>query len=87
VGMIFPNYISDSIRTTAFVDAGNVYSSLNNKGFGGQSTNSGPLRYSAGLEADCITPFGPVELSLAMPIRKLSHDKLEPFQFALGANF
>jgi outer membrane protein insertion porin family len=87
VSLIFPNFISDSLRTSAFLDAGNVYSSLNNISFGGQSTNSGPLRYSAGIEADWLTPFGPIELSLAQPLNLRKHDERETFQFALGANF
>jgi outer membrane protein insertion porin family len=87
VGMIFPNYMGDNLRTTLFVDAGNVYTSLNNRGFGGQSTTSGPIRYSVGLEADCLTPFGPIELSLATPIARRPHDKSDVFQFAMGANF
>ncbi|MBV9575156.1 MAG: outer membrane protein assembly factor BamA [Gammaproteobacteria bacterium] len=92
-GLIFPNYISDSLRTTAFVDAGNVYSSLNNRNFGGYSTTSGAIRYSAGLEADWLTPFGPVELSLAKALNvrnghsDIRGDDEEAFQFSLGANF
>lgn len=86
LALIFPNFVSDSVRTSVFVDAGNVYSSLNNKKFGGLSTNSGPIRFSVGLEVDLLTPFGPIELSLAHPFRR-PHDKKEVFQFALGANF
>lgn len=86
LGLIFPNYISDNLRTSVFADAGNVYTSLDNRVFGGQSTNSGPLRYSVGLEVDWLTPFGPVELSLAKPFAR-KHDEIEVFQFALGANF
>lgn len=87
VGLIFPNYLSENLRTVAFVDAGNVYSSLDNRKFGGQSTNSGPIRYSMGIEADWLTPFGPVQLSLATPINPKSRDQKDAFQFALGANF
>lgn len=86
LGLIFPNYISDNLRTSVFVDAGNVYSSLNNRSFGGSSTNAGPIRYSAGIEADWITPFGPITISVAKPFRR-PHDKMEPFQYAIGANF
>jgi outer membrane protein insertion porin family len=88
VNLIFPNYLSDNVRTSAFVDAGNVYSSLNNRGFGGGSTNSGPIRYSAGIDMVWLTPFGaPIELSLAQPINKRPNDDREIFQFSLGANF
>lgn len=87
LGLIFPNYISDSLRTSVFVDAGNTYSTEDNRNFGGQSTNSGPIRTSYGLEADWLTPLGPIELSLAKTINSRPGDKLEAFQFSLGANF
>lgn len=88
IGLIFPNFISESLRTSFFVDAGNVYTSLNNRAYGGQSTMSGPIRYSFGLEADVLSPFGPIELSVARGIRdKHDHDQLQFFQFSLGANF
>lgn len=86
IGLIFPNMISDNVRTTAYFDAGNVFSSLDNRKFGRSSTNSGPIRYSIGLEVDILSPFGPIELSVAHPFRR-HHDKKEMFQFALGANF
>lgn len=87
ISLIFPNYISDNLRTSVFVDGGNVYSSRNNRDFGGASTNSGPPRYSTGIEADWISPFGPIELSLAQPLNRRPHDERETFQFAMGANF
>lgn len=93
IGLIFPNYLSENLRTSVYVDAGNVYTSLNNRSYGGQSTDSGPIRYSMGIQADWITPFGPIQLSLAKPINSQSGkhknrgDFEEPFQFALGTNF
>jgi len=87
VSLIFPNHISDNLRTSVFVDAGNVYTSLNNRGFGGQSTDAGPVRFSTGIEADLMTPFGPIALSLAKRINPDRNDDAEVFQFALGANF
>lgn len=101
IGLIFPNYISESLRTVLFVDAGNVYTTYNNRQFGCQtqtgrngrsmttcSTNSGPIRFSAGLEVDWMTPFGAIQLSLAKPLNaRIPPDEKEPFQFALGANF
>lgn len=87
IGLIFPNYISDSVRTMVFVDAGNVYLSGNNAKYGGLSTNSGPIRYSAGVEVDWLIPgFGPIRLSLAQPINK-GTARRETFQYALGATF
>jgi outer membrane protein insertion porin family len=88
INLIFPNYISDNLRTSVFIDGGNVYSSFRNDvAFGGQSTNAGPLRYSAGIDALWLSPFGLVELSLAQPIKRYPHDARETFQFSLGANF
>ncbi|OGT63391.1 MAG: outer membrane protein assembly factor BamA [Gammaproteobacteria bacterium RIFCSPHIGHO2_12_FULL_45_12] len=87
VALIFPNHLSDSLRTSAFVDAGNVYTLLNNRGYGGESTDAGPIRYSVGLEADILTPFGPIELSLAKSLNKQHKNEGEAFQFSLGANF
>ena len=86
VGLIFPNPIPDTLRTTAFLDAGNVYETFNNRTFGG--TASGPLRLSYGVQADWLTPLGVmINVSLARPIHPRSGDRREPFQFSLGANF
>ncbi len=86
LGIIFPNPIQDTLRTTAFVDIGNVYNTYDNRQFGG--TASGPLRSSYGVEADWLTPLGVmIDVSLAAPIRAQTGDKREPFQFSLGANF
>jgi outer membrane protein insertion porin family len=88
LGLIFPNYISDNLRTSVFVDAGNVYSSINNREkFGGDSTNAGSLRYSTGVQATFLSPFGPITLSVAKPLNVYSGDKTEIFQFSLGTNF
>ena len=97
LGLIFPNYLSENLRTMAFADAGNVYSIGKNSRFGCQanqrgnvtcSTNAGPIRYSVGLEADVMTPFGPIGLSLAKPLNHVDgRDDQDIFQFSLGANF
>jgi outer membrane protein insertion porin family len=93
IALIFPNYITDTLRTSVFFDAGNVYTSLNNRRFGGASTTSGPIRYSAGLEADWLTPFGPIVISVAKPLnRQFGHgnirgDEQKIFDFALNSNF
>jgi len=100
IGLVFPNYLSDSLRTSAFFDIGNVYLSRDNRSYGCTSktgpkgittttcsTNSGPLRQSVGVEADWITPMGPLALSLAKPINIRPGDSQESFQFSLGANF
>ena len=78
------NYISDSVRTTVFVDAGNVYNTYSNRQFNG--SGSGPLRYSTGLQVDWLTPFGMIAVSLSKPINVYHNrtnssysDQEEPF--------
>lgn len=85
VGLIFPNYISDNLRTTAFIDGGNVYNTFDNRSMGGAP--SGPPRFSFGIEGDWLTPFGLIDVSFAKRIIAQPHDKLDFFQFSLGANF
>lgn len=84
-GLIFPNYVSENLRTTVFVDAGNVYDTFDNKDFGG--TSSGPVRYSTGVQGDWLTPMGLISVSLAKPLNSINGDRVESFQFLLGANF
>lgn len=84
-GIIFPNYISDNLRTTLFVDAGNVYDTFDNqKTYAG--SGSGPIRFSAGIEADWLTPMGLIDLALAQPINANGSPGEFP-QFSIGANF
>lgn len=85
VGIIFPNYISENLRTTIFVDGGNVYDTFNNEKYDG--SGSGPLRFAFGLAADWLTPMGLIDVSIAKPLNLRDGDRDEPFQFSLGANF
>lgn len=94
IGIIFPNFISENLRTTAFMDGGNVYNTFNNRNLGGGA--SGPLRFSAGVQADILTPLGLINLSLAKPLNPKKNttngssfpsDQSEAFQFSLGAKF
>ena len=70
---------------TAFVDAGNVYYVHSPDRFGGSS--SGPIRYSAGVEVDWRSPFGPLQFSVALPINKQSGDETQIFQFSVSTGF
>jgi outer membrane protein insertion porin family len=85
LGLIFPNYISDNVRTSVYLDAGNTYQTYDNRALGG--TGSGPLRYSAGVQVEWLSMMGPIDLSLARGINVKHNDSLEAFQFSLGANF
>lgn len=81
--LIFPNYISDSLRTSIFVDAGNVYQSVKNQ----YTFGSGPVRYTSGLGVEWQSPLGPLSFSYAIPLNKQPGDQLEPFQFTMGTTF
>lgn len=85
MGLIFPNYVSDNLRTTLYVDAGNVYDTFDNEAIYAGS-GSGPIRYSVGIEADWLTPMGLIDISLARPLNP-QRGEGEPFQFSIGANF
>lgn len=69
-----------SFRLSTFVDVGNVYDVE-------QSFDAGELRYSAGLSAIWISPFGAMSFSIAQPFNKQSGDETEVFQFSLGSTF
>lgn len=85
LGIILPSYFSDNIRTSVFLDAGNVYQTYDNRSLGG--TGTGPLRYSAGVQVEWLSIMGPIDLSLARALNVRHGDSLEAFQFSLGANF
>jgi len=69
---------SDSYRLSAFVDGGAAFE---------DSINGGDLRYSAGIGALWISPFGPLNISLAFPINEGSNEQTEKFQFGMGSSF
>jgi outer membrane protein insertion porin family len=45
------------------------------------------MRYSAGIGATWLSPFGPLNVSLAMPLNDDNLDDTETFQFGMGTNF
>lgn len=69
-----------SFRLSAFVDMGNVYAE-------DEDFDAGELRYSAGLGAIWISPFGAMSISMAQPFNDESTDEIENFQFSLGSSF
>lgn len=80
-GLIVPNPGQDhGVRTTLFVDAGNVYNTQQG------SPNLNKLRYSTGLQVLWWTPLNiPLVFSIAHPFHTEPGDALDPFQFTLGA--
>ncbi len=65
-----------SVRLSVFADAGGV----NGMGWDG-------LRYSTGMAVSWISPVGPLKLSVGVPLKKDTGDKLQKFQFTLGSLF
>ncbi|NQY25974.1 MAG: outer membrane protein assembly factor BamA [Piscirickettsiaceae bacterium] len=69
-----------SVRLSAFTDFGNVYAD-------GQDFEADLLRYSVGLSAIWISPFGAMSFSYAQPFNEQADDEEESFQFSLGSTF
>ncbi|NOQ81302.1 MAG: outer membrane protein assembly factor BamA [Methylophaga sp.] len=69
-----------SVRLSAFTDVGNVYDS-------NQDFETSLLRYSAGVSAIWISPFGAMSVSIAQPFNEQTDDETESFQFSLGSTF
>ncbi|MEM7252840.1 MAG: outer membrane protein assembly factor BamA [Pseudomonadota bacterium] len=69
---------SRSFRLTGFVDVGNVFDS---------EFEAGEFRYSAGLSAIWISPFGVFTFSLAEPLNEQNDDETQRFQFTFGTSF
>ena len=68
------------MRLSAFFDAGNVFGP--NEDF-----DLGDLRYSAGIAAVWISPFGALSVSFSSPFNDDEDDETESFQFNLGQSF
>ncbi len=85
-GIILPYPLSrDNIRTTVFVDAGNVFSNGTPTALRG--TDPGPIRYSSGVSFEWRSPMGPLAFSLAKGFNKQALDREEPFQFTISSGF
>lgn len=66
-----------------FIDLANVWGVDYSNTVGDSST----LRSSTGVVINWFTPIGPLNFSLAKPLRKATTDKTEVFQFNLGTTF
>jgi len=81
--LVFPMPLvedSSNIRLSWFVDAGNIYSSLDD-------LDPSEFRVATGLGFSWITPVGPLAFSISKPLKSESEDKLQSFQFSLGMPF
>ena len=83
--------LSKSVRMGAFFDAGNVFGCPTNTTCGAGESNSynlGDLRYSTGLSAKWLSPFGALTFSVAQPLNdKTPPDQVQRFQFSFGSGF
>ena len=68
----------ESFRLSTFLDGGGVYK----EGFNGDAA-----RFSAGISALWLSPFGPLTLSYAKPLNQGVNDKVTELQFGMGGAF
>jgi outer membrane protein insertion porin family len=74
----FPGMQNDkSMRVSAFVDAGTV----------GDTYAVGDVRSSAGLAVLYVSPFGPLKISFAQPLKSKVEDRTQRVQFQFGQAF
>jgi outer membrane protein insertion porin family len=69
---------SKNLRLGTFIDAGNVFDG---------TYDLGEIRYSAGLSARWLSPFGALAFSVAQPINARGRDEIQNFQFSFGSGF
>jgi outer membrane protein insertion porin family len=94
VELLFPiPFVTDRsrVRSSLFVDVGNVFSSncsprqsLRNNC---SDFDVGELRYSMGLSVTYLSPFGPLTFYVAKPFTKDEFDDEKNFDFTIGAGF
>ncbi len=76
----FMDQQSKNFRMSIFADAGNVFGP-------GDPLKAGELRYSTGVAAVWISPFGAISVAIAQPFNQGPQDETQRFQFSLGAGF
>jgi outer membrane protein insertion porin family len=67
-----------SLRVFAFADTGNVWRE-------DEKVTGDSLRASAGFGLSWISPVGPLKLSYGWPVRVQRNDRIQQFQFQIGA--
>lgn len=85
-GAILPYPLSrENVRTSLFVDAGNVF--VRGTPIALSGIDAGPIRYSTGLAVDWRSPFGPLVFSIAKALNPTPTDTLQYFQFTVSSGF
>ncbi len=86
----FVDEVSNQLRTSLFIDAGNVFSSHCTERQrmlqGCANFDLKEFRYSAGLAVTYLSPFGPLTFYLAQPFGK-EGDDTKTFDFTVGTGF
>lgn len=77
--VIFPMLDMPSVRTSVFVDVGNVYDI--------GAFSAADLRVSTGFNLAWLTPVGPLTLVMATPLKSEAADKLTRTHITLGRSF
>ncbi|WMS86966.1 outer membrane protein assembly factor BamA [Pleionea litopenaei] len=103
--LIFPTPFAEgnrSVRTSFFVDAGNVWNTKFDvdrydgmmvtfpngmTGLMPDYSNVDTYRVSAGFAIQWLSPMGPISISIGRPIRSQEFDEFEEFQFNIGRTF
>jgi outer membrane protein insertion porin family len=70
----------NSLRLTTFLDAGQVYAD-------GQKLDLAELRYAVGVGLSWLSPFGPLKISFAVPLKVRDGDQQQRLQFTFGTGF
>jgi outer membrane protein insertion porin family len=71
---------STQFRLTGFLDAGNVFASLD-------EFDAGELRYSTGFSTIWFAGIGIITTSWGFPLNDKDDDEVQNFQFTIGTTF
>ena len=86
LNLILPEFISSKVRTSFFVDAGNIFETAHTAGVNYEQTSSDNLRFTTGIMVSWWSPLGaPLDFSLGFPLNKKPGDEVSPFGFSFGA--
>lgn len=86
LNFILPEFISSKVRTSLFVDAGNIFQTDEISGISYESIGIQNLRVTTGIMVSWWSPLGaPLDFSLGFPLNKKPGDQLSPFGFSFGA--
>lgn len=86
INLIFPNPISQKVRTSLILGVGNIFQTYRTPGVTYEGVALKNLRVSTGLMVSWWSPLGVIDFSFAVPLRKKAGDQLGFFGFSFGAS-